>query len=365
MKRLVAGLAALSFSATYAAAGGIDRAGLPYAILFQDGKVSELSFSNVTPNVSGTYPLALSGFGASTNNMTQSYTSLSFAFKGDISDKLAYAIIADQPYGADARYTGGAYTGLEAHWSSTELAALLRYRVTDRVSAYGGLRYVTSKANIAIPTALLGAAGAYSATAASDSKLGYVMGAAYEIPKIALRVGVTYQSAINHEFATTEAFAGIGPGPTNTTKITMPQSLAIDFQSGIAKDTLLFGSVRWVEWSKWHVDPAFYHGVTGQEVTGFDHDVITYELGVGRKISAAVSVFASLGYEAPNHTVASRLSPTDGRKSIGLGAVWTRDTMKITGGLQYVKLGNAVDGSGTVFKGNSAVGLGVKVDFSF
>lgn len=180
-----------------------------------------------------------------------------------------------------------------------------------------------------------------------------------------LRVGLTCESEITHQFTTNESFANIGAGPESTTEIVMPQSVELDFQSGIAKDTLLFGSVRWTEWSKWHVSPALYSGTLGEEVTGFDSDVISYQLGVGRRINDNLSVFARVGYEAANGDVASRLSPTDGKQSIGIGGSWTQDNVKVTGGVEYVKLGDAVDASGTVFSGNDAIGLGLSVEFTF
>ena len=372
MKRILSGLAALTLTTAAAHAGGIDRSSLPLSVLFAEGQAAHLGFSSVTPSVSGVYLPGLGG--GSTGNMAQAYSTLNFAVKMDLNEKIAVALMFNQPYGADALYPGGAYTGLEAHWTSNEIAAILKYKLNDRMSVYGGLRNVTSSAEIFIPAALLGGS-TYQAVADSNSQVGYLIGAAYERPEIAMRASLTYQSAITHDFATSELFSGGGesrvaaapiPGGINTvTNITLPQSLTLDVQSGIAANTLLFGSIKWSEWSKWHVDPAVYHGATGGEVTGFDNDVITYQLGIGRKLNDSLSVFARLGYEKPTGGVASRLSPTDGMSSIGVGGSWTRDNMKITGGIEYVKLGNAVDGSGTQFSGNTALGVGLAVDFSF
>lgn len=361
MRHILSGLAVLTLTTAAAHAGGIDRSSLPLSVLFADGSTAHLGFSSVTPSISGTYLPGLGG--GSTDNMAESYRSLNFAVKMDLNDKLSAALFMNQPYGADANYTGGAYTGLEAHWTSNEITAVFRYKLNDSFSVYGGVRNVTSKAEINIPPALLGGAS-YVATAASDSKVGYLIGAAFEKPEIALRAALTYQSAITHDFATTETFT---PGGTlnSVTEITLPQSVTLDLQSGIAANTLLFGSVKWSEWSKWHVDPALYHGAVGDEVTGFDNDVITYQLGLGRKINDNLSVFARLGYEASTGGVASRLSPTDGMQSIGVGGSWTQNNMKITGGIEYVTLGDAMDGSGTDFSGNTALGVGVAVDFSF
>lgn len=376
MKILLSGLTVLTLTTAAAHAGGIDRSSLPLSVLFADGTTAHLGFSSVTPSVSGAYVAPLTAFGPSTGNMAENYTTLNFAMKMDFNDKFSGALMMNQPYGADAQYTGGAYTGLEAHWSSSEIAAILKYKVNGGLSVYGGVRNVTSKAEIMIPALLLGG-NSYQAVADSNSQMGYLIGAAYEKPEIALRASLTYQSAITHDFATSELFTPPGgegakvaaapiPGGINTiTNITLPQSVTLDVQSGIAANTLLFGSVKWAEWSKWHVDPAVYRGATGQEVTGFDNDVITYQLGIGRKINDNLSVFARVGYEASTGDVASRLAPTDGMQSIGIGGSWTQNNMKITGGVEYVTLGDAVDGSGTRFSGNSAMGLGVSVDFSF
>jgi len=371
MKSFTTGLVALLATTAAVQAGGIDRTSLPLSILFAEGSAARLSFSSVTPSVSGDYLAGLGG--GNSGNMAESYSSLGFAAKMDLSDRLSAALMLNPSFGADARYPGGAYTGLEAHWSSSELAAVLKFDVTDRMSAYGGLRYVTSNANIYIPAQMLeppitpAPIGPYIADAASDSQLGYLIGAAYEIPDIALRGSLTYQSSITHSFDTTESFGGVfgGVEQTGQTEIILPQSVTLDFQTGIAANTLLFGSVKWTEWSQWHVRPPYYDGTIGEEVTGFDNDVITYQLGIGRKINDKLSVFARASYEEAKGGEASRLAPTDGMQSIGIGGSWTQGNMKITGGVEYVRLGDAVDASGTSFTGNTAKGVGLTVEFAF
>ena len=359
--KYAAALAGLALTTGMVQAGGIDRSSLPFSVLYEDGRVIQLGFSNVSPNVSG-----LAGGVVTTNDMAQSYMTLSFAYKADLTDKLSYAVILNQPYGADALYTS-VYAGLEAHWDSEQLTALIKYQATDRFSVYGGVKYVQSSANIIIPPVLLGPAGTYTATAEDDGQFGYVLGVAYEIPDIALRVGLSYESEITHDFATNESFSALNGGATlsGTTDIVLPQTVTLDFQSGVAKDTLVFGSVRWSEWSQYHVRPSYFETVTGTEVTGFDDDVVSYELGVGRKINDSLSLFARVGYEKTEGDVASRLSPTDGYTSYGIGGTYTKDKFKITGGIEYVDVGDAVDGSGVEFEDNDAVGVGLQVQFTF
>ena len=245
----------------------------------------------------------------------------------------------------------------------SQFAALLRYEATPSISVYGGLRYLHSKASIQIPAALL----RFNYTARGTTEdLGYVVGAAFEKPEIALRVALTYESKITHAFATHETGAPFGPaGLDGTTEIEMPQTVSLDFQSGIAKDTLLFGAIRWSNWSVWKVRPPGYGGLTGQDITGFDNNVLSYQIGIGRRINENWSVFARASYEESKGGIASRLSPTDGQTSFGIGGSYTKDALKVTAGVEYVSLGDAVDGSGTQFSGNHAVGFGLSVGYHF
>lgn len=372
VKSLLAASTILVMAASTAQAGGLDRSRLPYAALFESGRYMELGFSNVRPDVSGTYP-ALVG-GGSTGDMANDYTTLSFAYKADVNEKLAYALFINTPYGADAAYGQGFYNGLQAEWKSQQIAAVLKYKATDNVSVYGGLRYLQSEATIRLPAQIFGPTnapltGTYTAAGDRNGKVGYIIGAAYEMPEIALRVGLTYESGVTHDFATAELFSGPAPDGNTTTEIEIPDSVTLDFQTGIAEGTLLFGSLKWSEWSKWSVSPPIYQavipGTANDVITDFDNDVLTWQLGVGRRINENLSVFARATYEKANGGVASRLAPTDGTKGLGIGAIWRQDNMKVTGGIEYAKVGDAIDSVGTRFEGNSAVGAGVTVGFSF
>ncbi|MBO9464605.1 outer membrane protein transport protein [Tropicibacter sp. R15_0] len=418
MKKTLWTAGAVIATASAASAAGIERASNDYGILFQDGHQASVSATFVNPSVSGDYV-----GGGSTGNMSKNYVAMSASYKGDFGERLSFGLFLNDAYGADAKYTAGAYTGLAAEWDSKQIAAILRYGVTDRFSVYGGFRYVQSDANIVIPgqffaprvqagadeaqTAVdtlagLGAAdplhplhtqyltavgtaaqlngvlaayggGAgpapnildYTAKGDKTGDWGYVVGAAYEKQEIALRVALTYESAITHTFDTREALPGLGIGADTKTEVEMPQSLTLDFQSGVAKDTLVFGSIKWTEWSKWEVRPPEYSDLTGSEITGFDNDTITYRLGVGRKFTDYTSGFAQVRYEKSNGGVASRLAPTDGMFAFGIGGQYSKDNIKLRGGMEYVKLGDAEDASGTKFEGNSAFGVGVSLSMSF
>lgn len=368
MKKTLTAGAALLLSTSIASAGGLDRSGNAYSVLYEDGNYVQLSFSSTNPDVSGDYPAALGG--GSTDNMANSYLNAGVALKYEINEALDVAVFLNQPYGADSEYTAGAYTGLQAEWKSTQLAVIGKYEVAPQISVYGGVRAIQSQADIAVPTALIAAASGntvlvpYAAETESDTQVGYVLGAAYEMPEIALRVSLTYESGVTHEFDTTEQF-GADPAVESTTDIEIPQSVALDFQSGIAADTLLFGSVRWSEWSVWEVRPIEYESQIGDRVTGLDNDVVTYRIGVGRRLNDDLSVFGRITYEASSGDEASRLSPTDGSTSFGIGGSYNLDGVELTGGIEYALLGDAEDGSTTAFEDNTALGVGINIGFNF
>ena len=97
--------------------------------------------------------------------------------------------------------------------------------------------------------AAYGPLSGYSFQGDDDWGFGYVVGAAYEIPEKALRIALTFGSAIDFELDSTETFPDAVGGQVvkGTTEISMPKSVNLDFQTGIAPKTLLFGSMRWIE----------------------------------------------------------------------------------------------------------------------
>jgi len=362
MKRVTATLGALALTAGAASAGGIDRSGQSVAAIFETGNYLEFSLGSISPDVSGVATAFSPTPGGASGNMALNYLQLGGALKINIGQNLDAAIIVDQPFGSDVLYPAAPYflSGSEAVLNTLAVTGLLKYHMPSNISVYGGLRYQTMDAN-AVVTLVPG----YTVQGAADGGVGYVVGVAYEKPDIALRVALTYNSEVKHSLATTE-FGVASPD----TPITTPQSVNLEFQTGVAADTLVFGSVRWVDWTAFNISPAAYTGLTGDPLVSYSSDTVTYALGVGRKLNDSWSIAASLGYEAPVGGFASNLGPTDGKRSITLAASYTRGNMEITSGVTYADVGDAqttlvANLPAADFTGNQALGVGVKVGFSF
>lgn len=370
MKTLVTSAAALlAASTTLASAGGLDRSGQSIAVLFEEGRYAEFSLGGANPDVTGveSFPL-LAPFDAS-GQVSPSFVNFGAAYKADLNDTLSYAVIYDQPFGATVDYDPASFpyvaAGSMAEYSSQAITGVLQYNFPNNVSLFGGLRLQESEANATIPFV-----DSYSVVGEADWGVGYVLGAAYEKPEIALRVALAYNSEIEHSLDTTETSGTFGT-TTSSTEFSTPQSVNLEFQSGIAADTLLFGSVRWVEWGQFEIAPADYSIIAGRPLVAYPGDYVTWTLGVGRRLSDMWSVAATLGYEEPIGDFVSNLGPVDGFASIGFGATYTHDNIKVTGGIRFIEIGDAMTQS-TVpgvaladFTDNTAVALGVKVGYSF
>ena len=384
MKKVLSAGAALLLTTSIAQAGGLDRSGQGVGIIFEEGNVVQLSFGFVSPEVSGETVSTVAGepIGQTSGNMAVAYSQFAGGVKYGINDQVDVALIFDQPFGANVDYSDNSafyYAGATtADVTSTAITALARYKIDENYSVHGGLRYQSIEATIGLP-----AVGSYTLEGESSSGTGIVVGAAYEIPDIALRVSLTYSSSITHDMPSTEncaAPASFCDNAESTTTFKSPESLNLDFQTGIAEDTLLFGSIRYAKWTQFDFAPATYKTITGtpgdpndgNSLQSYDEDTFAYSLGVGRRLSDAFSGAVSIGYEAAQGGFSGNLGPTDGNVSFGLGGTYTTGDTKVTAGIRYIMLGDADTENpfapttvATEFRDNSAIGFGMQITQSF
>ncbi len=345
MKSVLRGFAVLTLTTAAVHAGGLDRSGQSISSIFETGRYAELSFGMVNPSVEGVFTHPLAGAMAS-GNVAPSYTQLGFAFKMDLNDKLSAGLIADQPYGAVVDYDTPGYPlyTTNAEVKTQSLTLIGRYKLNDAFSVHAGVRSVTASGHY-------DPVGPYASTYSAGTDTGYLVGVAFEKPEIAMRVALTYASETHFAL----------DGTVGDLTATMPASVNLDVQSGIAANTLLFGQIRWADWTSATVDDTL-----AGNLVDYTSDTVSYSLGLGRKFSDSLSGAVTLGYEVGDGKLASNLAPTDGNFNIGVGGTYTRGNMKLSGGARFVKLNDATtEILGAEFNGNSVVGLGMKVSFAF
>ena len=365
MKLMTKSAVALLATTALAQAGGVERSVQSMSILFEEGTYAELSFSHVNPNTSGTVGGVLES-----GDMSPSYNNLSLRYRQQITEDLSFALVFENHIGADVSYPASAtypLAGTVAELSADSMTALLRYELPSNFSVYGGVRVARISGDVTILSAAPAPALNYSLTTDTDVAYGFVIGAAYEMPEIALRVALTYNSEYTHDLEATEAGIG-GLSGTSPLEVTVPQSILLEAQSGIAEDTLLFGSIRWVDWTAFEIAPNGYTNplVVGSPLVDFEDDTITYTLGVGRRFSDEWAGAVSALFEPETNTVDSNLGPTDGRAAIGLGATYTAPNgVEISGGIQYGVVGNVTTSITADFSDNDYVAAGVTIGMSF
>lgn len=313
----------------------------------------------------GTYP-------GSTGNMLNDRWTFSGAWKDDITDKLSYALIFDQPLMADTTFGAGTfpfpfslYGGSSADLKTYQLTGALAYEVTPNVVLYGGVRAQQLDASAALSFVF-----DYSVDAEKKWGWGYLLGASYQIPEYALRVALTYYSKISYDLDTTESSAITGTDQTST-DVDTPQSVSLEFQTGIDPKTLVFGSVRWVDWSEFEIAPPDYeiaiNALIGQSrpLVQYDDDWWTYTLGVGRQLTDQLAGSLSISYEPSVGGEMTTLGPYDGR-TVGTAALtYEMGQIEITGGLSYGVLGDTFNVLDTDFDDGRVWGAGLRIGYTF
>ncbi len=368
MHKTTAAAAFVAVSATMTNAGGLDRSYTPIDVIFDEGSFAEVSYGFTMPDASG-----VDFLGNATGNVAGDYGILGSAFKIDISERLTFALIADQPYGADTAYAGNPATtllgGTFAKAESSALTALLKYNLTDRFSIYGGPRMVKADGTIGLSGLAYGVLSGTTVRFRGTSSTGIVLGGAYEIPEMALRVSGTYHSPVRLKMATFEnipvAAGGTGTAiPTGVTPVELPQTFELAAQSGINENTLVFGSIRYSDWDAFSLNPPS----PVPNLAELD-ETFTYELGVGRRFSDRFSARMSVIYEpGGGDNLVSPLKPTDGLTAVSVGGRYKlTEQIELSGGMRYTWLGDSLPETGTPdtarasFTNNDALSVGLSV----
>lgn len=255
------GLAVGITSMTPAFAGGLERGGYNIDLLFDNSRfAAESAATFVAPqrklkNATGAFG------GGSTADDTENYWVPRVGLKAGFGDAVDCMADYSQPWGAHTK-PGNTWAGrrenIETKVESDNYALTCSYKFDlgkGQLRLIGGGFYQELsgfKERQVTPTA----------TGRLDLEAdgwGWRTGVAYEIPEYALRASLVYNSEVKLDDIT---------GTLNLTQLglpllpvygsqAMPDSLEFKFQSGIAPDWLVLGSVKWTDWSQFGKIPFF------------------------------------------------------------------------------------------------------------
>ena len=411
--------------ATGAFAAALDRSGQSMSAFLQPGNYFEAGLSVLDADVSGTtkanYPNAALPLLSNTSvgEMADSYQFAHAALKLQLADQLSFGLIYDQPFGAKATYStdtaklpaalpgaAAALQGQGAFHNGTQgtsvevetqnLSMILGFQPNKNLNFYAGPVYQTIKGNVQLRgTAYGGSAtfGSYNADIKEIGDLGWLAGAAYQIPDIALKASVTYRSEIDHSthlnetFNAPSLFAGLNAVPSKETTITTPQSVNLDLQSGIMADTVAFANIRWVNWKDFSIQPDKFttasknrdvQASTGKPefaLVAYTDDQWSVNAGVGRKVTDKWAGNVSVGWDSGAGNPVSTLGPTEGYWNLGVGVQYSPTPATfIAGGVKYFWLGDAKAQAASQFdtpnyvaefEDNNAIAYGLKLGYRF
>jgi len=391
-------------------AAGLDRSGQSIAAFLQPGNYFEAGISILDPEVTGK-----DTSGNKTGDMASDYYFPHAALKIQATDHLSVGLIYDQPFGADAEYSGNStfvenrpvpfQGGTSVTVDTQNLNLLFGYQPNENWNLYAGAVYQTVDGTVLLRGTTYSVFNGYDFRTGEDESVGWLAGVAYQIPEIALKASVTYRSEIEHKMNASENLGAAGyisipgaPGQSaqlnqlmtalnassGETKLTTPQSVNIDFQTGIMANTVAFANLRWVDWSNFKVQPynfAKLSKVVGQNPTinkpnGFNlidykEDQISATVGVGRKFNERWGGNVSVGWDSGAGNPVTTLGPTEGFWSVGTGVRFSpAENYFIGAGVKYFWLGDADAVTGAhsnagKFTNNDAIAYGLNIGYKF
>ena len=490
--------------ATGAFAAALDRSGQSMSAFFQPGNYFEAGLSVLDPTVEGK-----EAGGTPTQrkigDMGNDYMFPSAALKLQLTDKISFGLLYDQPFGADAKYTGEnvfvsspndgvlsqkslsdlstksitqlvqaagpafaptlqavtaaapactpqnllvlgalqqvaqtnpvvagglqklqqtnaaltaakAYLGSSTGSNSTQvevdsqnISMVFGFQPNKNLNFYAGPVIQTIKGNVSLRGQAYSVYNGYDADIKETTGTGWLAGAAYQIPEIALKASLTYRSEIDHKVNIKEDLSLLGfPGLTSVltglgvdasklaalsvdkkTKITTPQSVNLDLQTGIMANTVAFANVRWVNWKDFSIQPYKFGelskilggaGLVAGKPNGFNlveysDDQWSVNAGVGRKLNEKWAGNVSVGWDSGAGNPVTTLGPTEGYWNVGFGVQYSPTPATfISGGVKYFWLGDAKAQTGAQagtneyvasFEDNNAIAYGLKMGYRF
>ena len=264
----------------------------------------ERNYTNATAAPAARTPAGLTSANTDVGNK---FYLLSGDIKFAVNEEVDCAVRAHQAYHndttADANWIGATYS-LTSQIDSFSLDGTCSYKFAvgdgQRLRLIGG---VTSTDLEIERSNLLDAGAAFVAGAPAgannsynlegDRVFGYRIGAAFEIPQYALRAQVIYDSERDIDLTGTQTVNGVVVAPARAS-ITLPKSVSARVQSGINETTLLYGGVRWTEWSVIGT-LAVTGGRPVTVPTGYN-DAWDAEFGVQKKLTKDLSGSAAVSW---------------------------------------------------------------------
>jgi len=358
MLKYYAAVGTLALSTTAVHAGGWETGRLDTGFLYQDGSYVEASYGSLDYSVNATSTTFAK------HSMAKDQKRMSVSGKFQIgSFDFGLTSFGSGAIQMDGQNAVGTSVVPSADVKLNTQAFMTRYSFNDKYAIIGGVRQAklkTSTLNTVAPAD-------YSIEAVDKS--GIVYGLAYERSDIALKFEVLRSEKIKIELTGDVLFGG------NTLPVTgslvIPEATTINFQTGIADNTLLMASAHRVNWAGSDVILNVAAAPPLNQASNFSNTT-SYSLGLGRRLNEQTSASLTYSWEKGTNPGGASTSPftmSNGSETLSFGVQHKIGLMTISGGVSYTKVGD-VDvthstGLTASYAGNSVTAVGIKVGYNF
>ena len=388
LKTLAVAIATLSV-ASMTNAAGLDRSGQDITAFLQDGTYAEAVYTYIDADVTGE-----DESGNKIDDIAEDYDFFRYGVKADINETFSIGILYDEPFGAAADYSGkndfvshepnpnfggliqpnGEETNVEVRTESITGILGAKLGMNKEFQVYGGPVAQRVKADVKLRGKAYGLADGYTTHISADQDYGWLAGVAYSKPEIALQAALTYRSEIDHTLPISESFPALAfqqknPNRAGKIDITTPESVNFDFQTGINPTMLATAKVRWVPWSDFAIVPPLYNEASNLSLVSYDEDQWQVELGLAKRMTPALAVTGTVGWDSGAGNPVTSLGPIEGYYSAGLGAKYNvTENWAVSAGGKYLWFGDAegqIPNKNIVsdFEDNDGFALGMKLSY--
>jgi long-subunit fatty acid transport protein len=363
MKKIKTSLCLLALSISTANAGGFENARLDTSFMYDEGNL--VSFGSVRKDFS----VNGSAFGT-TKSLIGDRSASNLSAKYQVNDKLSLGLTAYDSGAIHINYQGAGGTGAvgslvsgagpKVDLTSDSIAFLSKYALSENFSVTAGLRYDTF--NVSNADIFQLQSGGTPSNISSESDIVPIIAIAFEKPEIGLRFELLNQakSSVAMHTICTGAPCAIGNSTGG-----LADYLTLNFQTGIAANTLLFGSIHKGKWSASQLSVADTSPTTA---TSAFKDSTEYSLGLGRKFTDKVSGSISYNWEPEgSSTTTSLFTVNNGYKGVSLGVKYAVENFEIAAGYNYTKLGDITYTplGGNTLTDNTVSAFGAKATIRF
>lgn len=371
--------------------------------------------------------------GNAINNITDDdYSFIRYGVKTDVNDNISIGVFYDEPWGAEVRHTGdnnfisnsdqfvalpvnnnivtlpmnqiNPAVGSDGYDKQTNVrvftetwTGLIGYKANG-FQVFGGPVLQKAEAEVHLRGNAYGPLTGYDAVVNNDTAMGWAAGVAYSKPEIALNAALTYRSEIEHEAPIAETMPALDnsliqgvvkqttgyTGPISSTattdaKVTTPESVNLNIQTGLSQKYQLLGTldVRWVPWSDFSIVPPMYNAFSkvatkddiGLPLLDYEKDQWKVDVGLAKRFNEKLAGSVVLGWDSGAGNPVSSLGPVEGYWSLGGGVKYNvTPEWAVSVGGKYLKFGDAtavLPNGNTVgkFKDNDGYIAGVKLSY--